>query len=68
MFEQSKGRIDFKETLLTNQDGTRTKFSVRKFMVKYHLKQPIAINFFQAQYDASVPDSIKHVKNFSHNG
>lgn len=67
VFKQSRGNIDFKEELITNRDATRTKFSVRKFMAKYQL-QPTAINFFQAQYDASVSDSIKQLQNLSHNG
>lgn len=68
MFGQSKDKIDFKEPIITCQDGTRSKFSVREFMMKYYLKQLIAINFFQAQYDASVPESIKQFKKVSHNG
>lgn len=55
VFEQTNGKKDFHETIITNRDATRTKFSVREFMARYHLKQPAAVNFFQAKFDDSVP-------------
>lgn len=55
VFEQKSGKRDFKESIITNRDATRTKFSVREFMARHHLNQPVAINFFQAKYDESVP-------------
>lgn len=50
------GKIEFKETKLTNRSGDgRGKFSIRKFAVKYSLGQPIAGNFYQAEWDDYVP-------------
>lgn len=55
LFEQVSGKKDYKESIITNRDATRTKFSVREFVARHHLNQPIAINFFQAKFDESVP-------------
>ncbi len=33
----------------------RDKFSIRKFAAKYNLRQPIAGNVYQTQYDDYVP-------------
>lgn len=33
----------------------REKFSIAKFAVKYNLGNPVAGNFYQAQYDDYVP-------------
>lgn len=65
VFEQPKGKIDFPDAVITERDATRTKFSVREFMAQYHFNQPIAINFFQAKYDASVVASTKRFLNLS---
>lgn len=37
------------------RDATRDKFSVREFTARYRLGQPVAVNFFQAKFDDSVP-------------
>lgn len=55
LFEQKGGRREFKETFITSRDATRTRFSVREFMARYHFTQPVAVNFFYAKYDESVP-------------
>lgn len=34
-----------------SSDPTRGGFSVREFAAEHHLGKPIAINFFEAQYD-----------------
>lgn len=55
LFEQINGKREFHESIVTNRDALRTKFSVREFMARYHLKEPVAVNFFLAKYDESVP-------------
>lgn len=35
--------------------GTRAQFFVRKLVEKYKLGNPVAGNFFQAQFDENVP-------------
>ncbi|CAG5049633.1 unnamed protein product [Parnassius apollo] len=49
-------KIEFDEKRLTNisRDG-RATFSIAKFSEKYNLGNPVAGNFFQAQYDDYVP-------------
>lgn len=55
VFKQ-KGKVEFSEQRLKNtQAAFRKNFSVRNFAHKYKLGQPIAGNFFQAQYDNYVP-------------
>lgn len=49
------GKLEFDEKPLTNRKtDNRAKFSIRKFAQKYNLGQPMAANFFQAEYDAYV--------------
>jgi len=53
---QQPGQIQFAEKKLTNRSGdNRGCFSIRNFAKKYNLGQPIAGNFFQAQWDSYVP-------------
>jgi len=55
VFQQS-GKIQFDEKRLTNKSGDhRGKFSIRNFAKKYNLGQPIAGNFYQAEWDDYVP-------------
>lgn len=56
------GKIDFKEQRLSNTSGQkRGEFSVKKFADKYNLGQPIAGNFYQAQWDNYVPTLYKQL-------
>lgn len=49
-------KLDFDEQRFTKTDGRgRGKFSAKKFANKYKLNNPIAGNFYQAQYDDTVP-------------
>lgn len=49
-------KINFDEPRLTNKSGdNRGKFSIRKFADKYKLGQPVAGNFYQAEWDDYVP-------------
>lgn len=50
------GRInpDEKKIPNTTTDG-RTNFKIRDYAKKYNLGNPIAVNYFQAQYDDYVP-------------
>lgn len=55
IYEQS-GKLNFDEKRLTNRSGDhRGKFSIRNFAKKYNLGQPIAGNFYQAEWDDYVP-------------
>lgn len=55
VFKQ-KGVLSCSEKKLTNKSGNRRgKFSTRKFAEKYDLGQPIAGNFYQAEFDDYVP-------------
>ncbi|CAH0713926.1 unnamed protein product, partial [Brenthis ino] len=50
------GKLSFDEPRLTNTSGdNRGGFSIAKFAKKYNLGDPIAGNFYQAQYDDYVP-------------
>ncbi|KOB66487.1 Phosphatidylethanolamine binding protein isoform 2, partial [Operophtera brumata] len=50
------GKLNFDEPRLTNTSGAnRGKFSISAFAKKYNLGDPIAGNFYQAQYDDYVP-------------
>ncbi|XP_026740889.1 protein D2-like isoform X1 [Trichoplusia ni] len=49
-------KLDFDEPRLTNRSGdNRGQFSISKFARKYALGNPIAGNFYQAEYDDYVP-------------
>jgi hypothetical protein len=55
VYEQP-GKLTFDEKRLTNRSGDgRGKFSIRDFAKKYKLGQPIAGNFYQAEWDDYVP-------------
>jgi len=55
VYEQP-GKLTFDEKRLTNRSGDhRGKFSIRNFAKKYKLGQPIAGNFYQAEWDDYVP-------------
>jgi len=55
LFKQS-GKLNFAETHLTNRSGSgRGSQSVSKFASKYHLGDPVAGNFYQAEWDDYVP-------------
>ncbi|KAM3959483.1 protein D3-like isoform 2-T5 [Aphomia sociella] len=49
-------KLEFDEPRLPNTSGeNRANFSIAKFAKKYNLGDPIAGNFYQAQYDDYVP-------------
>lgn len=55
LFKQDD-KIKFEEKYLRNNSAEgRDRFSTRKFIEKYHLNELEAGNFFQSQYDDSVP-------------
>lgn len=54
LFKQRQ-KLKFDEPHHSNLDGKRGNFSTEKFAKKYNLGKPIAGNFFQAEYDESVP-------------
>ncbi|KAK9723173.1 Phosphatidylethanolamine-binding protein [Popillia japonica] len=48
---KQNGKLNFDEPRLTNRSGdNRGKFCIRKFAEKYKLGQPIAENFYQAEF------------------
>lgn len=50
------GEINYEERHISNRSAdTRPKFSIKAFAQKYNLGNPVAGNFFQAQYDDYVP-------------
>ncbi|XP_063241570.1 uncharacterized protein LOC134541808 [Bacillus rossius redtenbacheri] len=50
------GKLQFEEARLTNRSGDhRGQFSIKKFAAKYKLGDPVAGNFYQAQWDEYVP-------------
>jgi len=62
MYEQpsSGGKVSFNETadtFITRE--SRARFSVRKFAKKYNFGEPIAANFFQAEFDHLIPVQIR---------
>lgn len=55
IYEQPK-KLTFDEKRLTNRSGDhRGKFNIRSVAKKYGLGEPIAGNFFQAEWDSYVP-------------
>ncbi|XP_018322170.1 protein D2-like [Agrilus planipennis] len=61
VYKQPK-KLLFAEKKLTNKSGDgRGKFSIRNFAAKYRLGEPIAGNFFQAQWDDYVPTLYKQL-------
>ncbi|XP_065219647.1 uncharacterized protein LOC135845110 [Planococcus citri] len=51
------GKIDFKDVpRLTNRSGdNRGNFKIQDFADKYNLGDPVAVNFYKAEYDDYVP-------------
>ncbi|KAL4712366.1 hypothetical protein ACJJTC_001527 [Scirpophaga incertulas] len=61
---QQPGKLNFDEPRLTNTSGdNRANFSIAKFASKYNLGDPVAGNFYQAQYDDYVPLLYKQLGN-----
>ncbi|ERL88969.1 protein D2 [Dendroctonus ponderosae] len=55
IYKQS-GKLTFDEPRIPDTSGDkRASFSIRKFAEKYKLGNPVAGNFYQAQYDDYVP-------------
>ncbi|EAT40755.1 AAEL007549-PA [Aedes aegypti] len=53
---KQNGKLTFDEPRLTNRSGdNRGGFSIRKFAEKYNLGNPVAGNFYQAEWDDYVP-------------
>ncbi|XP_003739911.1 protein D2 isoform X2 [Galendromus occidentalis] len=56
VYKQPEGKINFDEKRLTNRSGdNRASFHIRDFAKKYKLGEPVAGNFYQAEYDDYVP-------------
>ena len=56
LYKQSSGRIDFDEKHLPNNSMEgRPNFRIAKFAEKYNLGNPVAGNFYQAEWDEYVP-------------
>lgn len=52
------GPLQFNEPAInTSTIEPRFHFSARNFSRKYHLGEPIAANFFQAEWDSSVDEN-----------
>ncbi|XP_044742112.1 uncharacterized protein LOC123303078 [Chrysoperla carnea] len=65
IYEQP-GYIQFDEPRLTNTSTSgRPKFSIRNLAKKYGVGDPIFGNFYQAQYDESVPSIYAMLDNYS---
>ncbi|CAD7086277.1 unnamed protein product [Hermetia illucens] len=61
IYKQS-GKLTFDEKRLPNNSGDgRGGFSIKKFADKYKLGDPIAGNFYQAQWDDYVPELYKQL-------
>lgn len=55
LYEQDEGPIKSDIKIPKNSTKGRTNFSMRKFAKDHKLGQPVAANFFEAQFDDSVP-------------
>ena len=55
MFKQSAGKIQFTEPHQSLSTAGRGGTKARDFIAKYNLGNPIAGNFFQAEWDDYVP-------------
>lgn len=56
VYKQPNGKINFDEDIISKTQGKgRGQFSAKQFANKYKLNNPIAGNFYQAQYDDTVP-------------
>ncbi|XP_018568625.1 protein D2 isoform X2 [Anoplophora glabripennis] len=60
LFKQP-GKLTFDEPQHSKTDGKRGNFSTEKLRKKYNLGKPLAGNFFQAQFDDSVPAAHKQL-------
>lgn len=56
-------KMSFNERLISNRDANRANFSAKNFAYKYKLGDPVAGNFYVAQYDDSVPATQKQLGN-----
>jgi len=57
------GKLTFNEKKLTNKSGeNRGAFKIREFSKKYNLGDPVAGNFYQAEYDDYVPKLYEQLK------
>lgn len=53
---KQNGKLTFDEQRLTNRSGdNRGCFKISKFAEKYNLGNPVAGNFYQAEWDDYVP-------------
>lgn len=55
LYEQTKGKLDSNMKITKTSREGRMKFSIKNFAKTNSLGNPIAANFFQAQYDDYVP-------------
>lgn len=55
LYEQRNGKLTSDMSIKKNSREGRVKFSIRKFAKEHNLGEPVAANFFQAQYDDYVP-------------
>lgn len=61
VYKQS-GKLDFDEKRLTNTSAdNRGQFSINAFAKKYNLGNPVAGNFYQAEWDDYVPTLYKQL-------
>lgn len=69
LYEQPGNLTFYEKRLKKDVDPMRVGFSSRKFVEKYALGEPIAGNFFQAEWDEFVPklyaELSKNTKNLS---
>lgn len=64
MYKQSRGRMEFQGLPRLNRhcaDG-RLNHRMRDFARKYNLGEPVSGNFFQAEWDESVPKLQEHFR------
>lgn len=54
-------KVEFKEEHKSKTNGNREKFSVEDFAKQYKLGNPVAGNYFEAQFDDSVPELHKQI-------
>jgi phosphatidylethanolamine-binding protein len=59
---KQNGKLSFDEPRLTNRSGdNRGCFKIQKFVEKYGLNEPVAGNFYQAEWDDYVPELYKQL-------
>ncbi|XP_030759703.1 protein D3-like [Sitophilus oryzae] len=60
---KQNGKVKFSEPKTSNTSSeSRPKFSIKKLAKKYNLEEPIAGNFFQAEWDDYVPKLYEQLK------